>query len=114
MIDIKIYRDQNNIIGFEIGGHASYAEYGQDIVCAAVSVLGQTCLMALVDVCQIEEDRIDYSIDDEIGFLQVNLPKKLSIIEIEKSQIVLKTFELGIKSIIESYPNNVTLINREV
>ena len=26
-------------MGFEITGHAGYAEYGQDIVCAAVSVL---------------------------------------------------------------------------
>ncbi|MDR7870266.1 MAG: ribosomal-processing cysteine protease Prp [Tissierellaceae bacterium] len=114
MINIKIFRNKDNIIGFKIKGHANFAEYGEDIVCAAISVLSQTSLMALVEVCGIEESKLHYSIDDKTGFLEVNLPKNIDIESLEKSQIVLKTFELGVKSIIESYPNNVALNNREV
>lgn len=114
MIDIQVFRDSDYIIGFKVEGHANYAAFGKDIVCAAISVLSQTSLIALVEVCGIHEDQLNYKIDDETGFLEVNLPRNLNIKTIEKSQIVLKTFELGVKSIIESYPDNVTLINREV
>lgn len=113
MINVKIFRDKDYILGFKIKGHAEYADYGKDIVCAAVSVLSQTSLMSLVEVCGIDEDSIDYKID-ETGYLEVNLPRNLNIETLKISQIVLKTFELGIISIIESYPNNVTLINGEV
>ena len=71
-------------------------------------------MMALTELCGIEESKLDYSIDDKSGFLEVNLPKDIDIECKGKSQIVLKTFELGVKSIIESYPNNVALITREV
>ena len=38
MISVKILRNSaSRIVGFEVSGHANYAEYGQDIVCAAVS-----------------------------------------------------------------------------
>lgn len=114
MINVQIFRDNEYIIGYKIIGHAYFAKYGEDIVCAAISVLSQTSLMALVEVCGIEERKLDYSIDDRTGFLEVYLPKNIDLVSIEKSQIVLKTFELGVKSIIESYPNNVALINREV
>lgn len=114
MINIQVFRDRDYIIGFKIEGHANYAAYGKDIVCAAISVLSQTSLMALVEICGIEESKLNYKINDETGFLEVNLPRNLNIKTIEKSQIVLRTFELGVKSIIESYPNNVTLINGEV
>lgn len=114
MINVQVFRNKDYIIGFKIEGHANYATFGKDIVCAAISVLSQTSLMALVDVCGIDESKLNYKIDDETGFLEVNLPRNLNIKTIEKSQIVLKTFELGVKSIVESYPDNVTLINGEV
>lgn len=40
MIQVMILSDgEQNPRGIEITGHAGYAEYGQDIVCAAVSAL---------------------------------------------------------------------------
>ena len=114
MINVKIFRHKDSILGFKIKGHANYRNFGEDIVCAAISVLAQTSLMALVEVCGIDEDKLNYRIDDETGFLEVNLPRNLNIKTLENSQIVLRTFELGVKSIIESYPNNVALVNGEV
>lgn len=114
MTNVEIFRDKDCILGFKIKGHTDYAAFGEDIVCAAISVLSQTSLMSLVEVCGIDENKLDYKIDDDTGFLEVYLPRNLNIATIEKSQIVLKTFELGIKAIVESYPDNVTLINGEV
>lgn len=45
MIKARIYRDnQGNISGFEISGHAGYAESGSDIICAAVSAVAYTAI----------------------------------------------------------------------
>ena len=39
MIQVNILRDRNEVVkGIDINGHAGYAEYGQDVICAAVSV----------------------------------------------------------------------------
>ena len=115
MIEVKLYTNSEDYIEkYNVSGHAMYASKGEDIVCAAVSVLAQTTLMSLIEVCGIDEDEIKYSIDDEKGILDVNIPKTIDTDIRNKVQIVLKTLELGIKSIIESYPGYVTLEYREV
>ena len=40
MTKVTIYKnDMNECVGFRAYGHAGYAEEGQDVVCAAISVL---------------------------------------------------------------------------
>lgn len=115
MIIAKIYKDNNNYIKkYTIEGHARYDKHGKDIICAAISVLSQTALLSLVEVCGLEEKAIKYSIDEKSGFLDVNLPKDIEISILEKTQIVLNSLVVGISSVIESYPEYVTLEYREV
>lgn len=115
MIIAKIYKDNNNYIKkYTIKGHAEYDEHGKDIICAAISVLSQTALLSLVEVCGLKEESIKYSIDEKTGFLDVNLPKNIEISILEKTQIVLNSLVVGINSVIESYPEYVTLEYREV
>ena len=115
MIIAEIFKDKNaNIKRYTIEGHANYDEYGKDIVCAAISVLSQTTLISLVEVCGLKEDKIKYSIDNESGFLDVELPRNIEISILEKTQIVLKTLVVGISSVMESYPEYVTLEYWEV
>ena len=45
MINITIYDN-----GFEIEGHAGYAQKGSDIICAAVSALSQTCRISITEL----------------------------------------------------------------
>ena len=115
MIRVKIFRGENNYIKkYTISGHANFDDHGKDIVCAAISVLSQTVLLSLVEVCGLEEESIEYTIDEKIGFLDVNLPRNIENEILEKTQIVLNTLVVGINSVIESYPKYVTLQNREV
>ena len=39
MISVVITKRDNDYVGVTVDGHAGFAEAGQDIVCAAVSVL---------------------------------------------------------------------------
>ncbi|MEE0004451.1 MAG: ribosomal-processing cysteine protease Prp, partial [Ligilactobacillus ruminis] len=41
MINACLFRKDSRLSGFELSGHADSGEYGQDIVCAAISAL--TC-----------------------------------------------------------------------
>lgn len=110
MIIAKIYKDGNgNIRRYTIKGHADYDQYGKDIICAAISVLSQTALLALVKVCGLKEEEIDYRIDEKSGFLDVILPKNIKPSILEKTQIVLNSLIVGINSVIESYPEYIKL-----
>lgn len=114
MINVVIYQDKRgNIKGYNISGHAEYDVYGKDIVCAAVSVLAQTTLMSLIEVCKVNEDDLEYFIDDK-GIMDVKIKKDLSLPVLDKVDVVFKTLELSIKSIVESYPKYVSLRYKEV
>ena len=47
MINVTIYQKENKICAFEISGHAGYAPAGEDIVCAAVTVLSFNTVNAI-------------------------------------------------------------------
>lgn len=110
MIEVKIFRDDKGLINrYKILGHANYKAHGEDIVCAAVSILGYTALRSIVDVCGLKENEISYKEDEETGFLDVKLLINNEDLRIKNIQIVLKTLVVGIISLIESYPKYVTL-----
>ncbi|MDY0234675.1 MAG: ribosomal-processing cysteine protease Prp [Gudongella sp.] len=102
------YNKDGYFKGFQIAGHANYKPYGEDIVCSAVSILGYTTIRSLIDVVKVPEDKIQYTQDDESGFLELVI-KNISNDKIKEVELIMKTFEVGIKSIIESYPKYITL-----
>lgn len=100
MITITLHRNKEfRITGFEISGHSGYSEAGSDIVCAAISVLGQTALLGLLDY---DEKHVQYSIDD--GALTVHVMKDGIV-----PQAILHTMELGLKEISKQYSEYVLL-----
>ena len=115
MTRVIIFKNKDNhITGYNISGHSGYDIKGQDIVCAAISVLAQTALMSLIEVCGINENIIEYFIDEQEGILNVDISGSMDMNIEDKSEIVLKTLEIGIKSIEKSYPEFVTLEYEEV
>ncbi|HHX23220.1 MAG: ribosomal-processing cysteine protease Prp [Tepidanaerobacteraceae bacterium] len=86
----------------EISGHAQYAEYGKDIVCAGVSALTETAVLGLKNVVGI--DPLVYRKE---GCLILKLPDNMTLEELEKAAIILETIFLGLKDISKDYPSNV-------
>ena len=67
MIQVEIIRDASKAyVGFSIKGHAGYAEHGQDIICAAVSVLAQNTVNSIE---QFTDDTFSGEIDEKTGRL---------------------------------------------
>lgn len=83
----------------KISGHADYAPPGQDIVCAAVSVLSQTLIESLE---RLTEDTITYNIKP--GMVDINY-RNLS----ERGKLLLDSFFVGVRMIAAEYPDNVKL-----
>ncbi|CUS26152.1 hypothetical protein FC70_GL001735 [Paucilactobacillus oligofermentans DSM 15707 = LMG 22743] len=91
---------QNNILSFQVTGHAESGPYGQDIVCAAISVLTISTINGLEEVIDMHPQVI--SDDTEGGFISV---QKLKIDH--DSQILLKTLINGVRDVAQSYPDNI-------
>ena len=97
-------------ISFEIEGHAGQADYGQDVVCAAVSVLGQTALVSLDEIAGIHN--LDYT--GEEGYLSCRLPLNLSKVQLETARILIESMVLGLRGVAEGAPDFVKLFTEEV
>lgn len=111
MINILIQRDKKNRIKFfSVEGHAYAADPGHDLVCASVSVLSQTAILALNEVGKID---INFSIEDD-GYLSFSIPDDIDDIKREKADIILDTIMIGLKGIVEEYSQYITLHNEEV
>lgn len=103
MTKITIYRENERIIGYCLDGHSGFAPQGSDIVCSALSALSITCANALEELAKAELETTQRD-----GFLMVKLRPNQSN---EKTDLILKLFELGARDIQSEYPAHVKIIN---
>ena len=106
MTEIKVFKNNDNIICVECLGHTGYAEYGEDIVCASLSSIVQTAGLGILLVAKINA-RIEQ--DVEKGYFKMTLPNKLSEEEILKSQIIFDTMMCGISELLQEYSDFINL-----
>ena len=104
MISATLYRGKDGLTACRITGHSGQAEAGRDIVCAAVSILGCTCVNALESVCGI----IPLVTENEEGLLAFQLPE-ITPEENAKAQILMGALKQGLSDLADAYPRNVNL-----
>jgi uncharacterized protein YsxB (DUF464 family) len=106
VISVKILRNSaSRIVGFEVSGHANYAEYGQDIVCAAVSALCIAIANGLERHC-----RAPVSIETSDGYMRV-VSELTERGEIDNSSGVLyDTLVDALRGISEQYPGRISIV----
>ena len=98
MIRFTVWKSkQNQYDGFEVTGHADYADAGEDIVCAAVSVL---TINTVNSIEELTDDKISYNVDEDTGLLSMSFDDKQISSE---SKLLVDSFILGIDSIRDSY-----------
>ena len=112
MTEIDIVKNDGYIVSYRIQGHTGYAEEGNDILCSAISFISQTVILSLNEVCKIKSEDINFRIDD--GYLGMCLNFNLSKEKLECSEIVMNTMLTGFKSLLETYPEYITLNIEEV
>ena len=98
MIKVRKY---NNII--EISGHAGYAEYGKDIVCASVSSIITTCVNCIMN---IDSEAIMYNDDGKI----ITITKRNLNSTVD---IILNTMVEMLKDLETTYKKNIKIESEE-
>ena len=104
MISAILYQRKDGLTACRITGHSGHAEAGRDIVCAAVSILGCTCVNALESVCGV----IPQITENDNGVLAFRLPE-LNPEENAKAQILMGALKQGLTDLADEYPRNITL-----
>lgn len=128
MIKVKIKQQDNNIVGFVMNNHAMSRDrdfindpalVGEafDLICNSVSVLSQSVIIGLDEVLKLNST---YEIND--GYLKLDL-QDFTQEELSQAQVLLKTFEKSLESVILGFDQLVgekkrreyiTLIKEEV
>lgn len=98
MIKVKVSKD---IIS--ITGHANYAEYGKDIVCASVSSVVMT---SIEGISIINESALDVNQAKDNLIIKINLHDDI----IDK--LIINMYNC-LKEIEKQYPKNIKITNRE-
>lgn len=104
MVKIKVRKLNDSIKSIEILGHAEFAQYGKDIVCAAISSISIGLLNA-IDVLTVETCEVEM-IDNHI---RIFVLKNDNV-----TQTVLSVGIIQLKTIEERYPNNLKIEFTEV
>lgn len=106
MTTIKIFKNDGYTIGFECSGHTGYGEYGSDILCATISALSQSCVLGIRKVLKI---KTIFDKRDDDGYLKIELPKSISLENIQTSQVLFDTFEASIKDLLQEYSDYISM-----
>jgi len=93
MISISFKYDQNNDpVAVKCLGHAGFARYGKDIVCAAISAL---VINAVNSVGELTSTKFELESDEKTGYIFFEL-----INPDHDAILILKSLKLGVESVV--------------
>ncbi len=104
MIVFDVVQDskRDRLREIRVKGHADYDEPGQDIVCAAVSILVYNTINSCEKFCGLDLDVVDIGKE-----LICKIPEgKLS----EGAVVLLQSLVFGVEQLSDQYPENVKVI----
>ena len=97
MTHITIYKNKDNqCVGFRVIEHAGYASDGEDIVCAAISVL---VINTINSLDQLAGEKFKLVTNEEEGLIDCRFEKSIN----EKSRLLLESMVLGLQEIKKQY-----------
>ena len=110
MTDIVIFKKKklNYVCAFEIKGHSGYASRGNDIICAAISIL---TINTINSIEKFTNDKFSLKENERIGFISFKLRGKPS----DDTSLLLKSMILGLTGIVKEYGDEyIRIIFKEV
>ena len=110
MIRVTIYQNEKKeCAGFKAFGHAGYNSEGQDIVCAAASVL---MINTINSIEAFADDKVTLVSDDTEGLIDYQFQSKPT----KEAALLLKAMLLGLEAMAddENYAKYIHIIFEEV
>ena len=101
MIKISLhYNKQGDLWHFSLDGHAGYADHGQDIVCAAVSMI---VINTINSIESFTEEPTELKEDAGKGYIDCIFPQIRHNHGSKEAILLLKSMTLGLESIKKGY-----------
>ena len=108
MTKISVFMKDGIYTGFEVDGHAGYAESGEDVVCAGISAL---VLNTMNSIEAFTEDGFSYEADPKTGHIKFQFETTIS----HDSELLMNSLVLGLQGVKEEYGKEyMKLILKEV
>ena len=98
MIKVRVVKNNNIIDSIHCNGHANYADYGKDIVCASFSTMVITTINAILE---FDKDAISYTNTNNLDIINI---KKDNITNGLLNNLVNMIYELK-----ENYDKNINI-----
>jgi len=98
MLKYRIINCENSIKSVEVTGHANFADYGKDIVCAAVT----TAITMTVNQLEIFNQLINIEYEMSEGKFELNVINNNEVI-----QNILKNLENALIDLNDQFPKNI-------
>ncbi len=106
MTIVRITKKQGHIHTVECDGHTNYGEYGEDIVCSALSSVVQTAALGLMSVAGIN---INLKREEEKGYLLLEVPEDLSELQQIQADAILETMLCGVSDLYQGFSDFIEL-----
>lgn len=106
MIDIRIEKRGDSYRRLTLDGHAGFADYGSDIVCAAVSML---VINTINSIERFTDDGMQLDSNEEKGYIDCSFPQGLS----HDGNLLMDSAGFGLSAIADQYPDNVSIEFKE-
>ena len=109
MTKVTIYKNsEKKCVGFRVHGHAGFAEAGEDIVCAAISILVINTMNAIETYTNV---KFSQQVDEAQGLIEYQIKKPT-----KETTLLLDTMVLGLQTLEdnEDYEDYIDLIFEEV
>ena len=104
MINITIYQRQKDVYdGFRMEGHARYAKYGKDIVCAGVSAL---VINTINSLGIYTKEKFSTDSDEETGMITLKFDSPAG----HDADLLMKSLVLGLQGIQNTYGNDYIIL----
>ncbi len=101
MIKVNIYQRDLHVYRISLNGHAGYAEHGEDIVCAAVSMLVINTINSIeLFTSELIKQR---AVNNEQGVLDIEFPKRKQGEFNPEAELLIKSMINGLETVKEMY-----------
>ena len=106
MTNIKITKQNNEIVKVVCDGHTNYGVSGEDIVCSALSSIVQTAVMGVLVVAGVDAK---LERNEQRGYLSFEIPNNIEPQQRHDVNIILETMLCGIADLREGYSDFIEL-----
>ncbi len=101
MTKVTFYQKDEHVYRFRVDGHASFAEHGEDVVCAAISMLTINTLNAIESYT--DEPFKELCINQKKGIIDVEFPRRKAGEYAPEAELLIKSMILGLETVKEMY-----------